>query len=523
MLAYFAQGSEKSMAANETRSFESASLLNETDRLIFRAATGSGQRAFDAFRAWRARLVMDELPHTALTAMPLLLELIKRHGIEDPQLGRMRGMGRHIWVSNTLQLEHLFEALDAVAAAGQTAVLMKGAALYARDPTSAIKRRSSDYDILVEPASIGAAASGLAAAGFVPKDLTWADFDANLPESATAGVPISKDRLHGEIDLHWRPLPGIFDNALTRRIVSSAEPASLQGRRVLVPIPAHHLFLALARCAPSESAESFVRLLEGYFLMASGVSIDWDELTRLVDYYGLQPIALSYLSTIASECELPVPSEVLRQLEAGQTSSSRREWALRRIPPARLSPLQNRVLTKRDVQFHRAQAGATPPGYVETLLSYALKAVAARPVLQVMWQLARRRLHGGSIGEPRFLHGFSYPEIEGRWTNARYAAVALPLTYAQKQGEPVRVKARLFCPKGRSASVVATAGAGAIKRKIGHADEPLDLAIRCKSLPSLGGDALLLLWLPGAISPLDAGESADPRLLGLYLYRDWQR
>jgi hypothetical protein len=512
------------MALRKARSLRDMNLLSETDRLVFRAATGRGKRALDAFHTWRAGLVIDDLPATAMSAMPLLLNLIRQHGIDDPQLGKLQGMGRHIWVSNTLQLTHLFKALDAVVAAGHAAVLIKGAALYARDPKSATARLSSDYDILVEPTSIGAVAASLAAAGFTPKHLTWADFDSSLFESATAGVPISKPGLHGEIDLHWRPLPDIFDTALTQRIISAAAKAALQGRGVLVPTPAHHLFLAIARCTPWESAESFLRLLEGYFLMAgSGVSIDWRELHSLVEHYGLQPAALGYLSTIESECELPVPSGILRNLEESLTRSSRREWALRSIAPSKLSPLQNRALMRRDVQFHRARTGTTPPGYIETLLSYPLKVSAARPVLTAMWQFTRRRFNGGGAGEPRFLHGFSYPETEGRWTNAHYAALALPLTEAQKRGQPVRLKARLHCPQGRRVSVLATAGHGTIKRGIGHADEPLDLTVRCRPLPSLGGDALLMLWLPDAISPLDAGESADPRLLGLYLYRNWQR
>jgi hypothetical protein len=511
------------MASNKARSPEGASLLNETDQLVFRAATGSGERALDAFRTWRASLVMDELPPTALSAMPLLLGLMKRHRIDDAQLGRMRGMGRHIWVSNTLQLRHLFEALDAVAAAGQTAVLLKGAALYARDPASATKRRSNDYDILVEPASIGTVAGALAMAGFVPKDQAWADFDAGLVESATGGVPIRKQGLHGEIDLHWRPLPKIYDAALTQRIVSAAERASLRGRRVLVPTPAHQLFLALARCGTSDSTETFARLLEGYFLMAcDGASIDWGELICLVDYYGLHPVAHGYLSIIQDDCELPVPPEVLKQLESSATRASHVEWALHRIDPAKLTPLQNRTLARRDVRFHRSRSGVSPSSYIEALLSYAMQVDAAQPLLWAIWQLARRRFHGESTGRPRFLHGFSYPEIEGRWTNARYAVVALPLTEAQKRGEPVRLRARLFCPTGQNVSVLATAGGVTIKRGIGHADEPLDLTVRCRSLASLGGDALLLLWLPDAISPADAGESADPRMLGLYMYRDWQ-
>lgn len=512
------------MAAYKNRSLKSASLLSEADQLIFRAATNPGERAFAAFRTWRASLVMDDLPATALSAMPLLLGLMKLHCVDDPQLGRMQGIRRHIWVSNTLQLRHLFEALDAVAAAGQTAVLLKGAALYARDPTSATKRRSNDYDILVEPASIGTAATALATAGFAPKDLAWADFDANLVESVTGGVPIRKQGLRGEIDLHWRPLPNIFDAALTQRIVAAAEKATLQGRSVLIPTPAHHLFLALARCGPSDSTESFLRLLEGYFLMMTcdGDSIDWDELLQLVDYYGLQPIAYSYLKTIEQECELPVPPAVLRQLEASATNASRTEWALRCIPPAELRPLQSRALAKLDVRFHRSRAGVSAPGFVEAVLANLLQASAAQPTLGAIWQLTRRRFHGGSTGRPRFLDGFSYPETDGRWTNARYAVVALPLTEAQKRGEPVRLRTRLFCPKGRSVSVMAAAGGDTVKRGIGHADEPLDLTVRCRSLASLGGDALLLLWLPDAISPLDAAESDDPRMLGLYFYRIWQ-
>ena len=92
-----------------------------------------------------------------------------------------------------------------------------------------------------------------------------------------------------------------------------------------------------------------------------------------------------------SECELPVPPEVLKQLEASETNASRTEWALRCIPPARLSPLQNRTLIRRDVRFHRAKAGVSPPGYVEALLAYLLRASAAPPPLGAMWQLTRRR------------------------------------------------------------------------------------------------------------------------------------
>jgi hypothetical protein len=509
------------MAANKTHSLGNTSLLSEADQLIFRAATGSGKRALDAFHTWRAGLVMDELSPTALSAMPLLLDLLKQHRIDDPLLGRMRGMGRHIWVSNRLQLTQLFAALDAIAATGHSPVLLKGAALYARDPNSATKRRSNDYDILIEPACISAAAAALTTAGFSPKYQLWADFDAGLLQSATAGVAICKPGLHGEIDLHLRPLPNIFDVSLTQRIVSAAEQATLQGRRVLIPTPAHHLFLAMARCEPWDSTESFLRLLEGRFLVAcSGGSIDWLELLYLVDYYGLQPIALSYLSTIEHECELPVPPEVLKRLEGSLTESNRTEWALRRIPPAKLGPLQNRTLIQQDVRYHRARAGTSPPEYFETLLSYPLRVTAARPLLSVKWQLTRQRFHGEATGSPRFLDGFSYPEIEGRWTNARYAVVALPLTEAQKRGAQVRLRTQLFCPRGQRASVIATAGDGTIKQR--SYGQPLDLVFRCKSLPSLGGDALLLLWLPDAISPSDAGESADERVLGLYLYRDWE-
>ena len=49
-----------------------------------------------------------------------------------------------------------------------------------------------------------------------------------------------------------------------------------------------------------------------------------------------------------------------------------------------------------------------------------------------------------------------------------------------------------------------------------------EVQVQVKPIASLGGDGLLLLWLPDAPSPSEAG-STDKRQLGLFLRYGWRR
>ena len=198
-------------------------LLDEPHRLLLKAVTGSGQPAVNAFRQWRALVPFDEIEHSALRVIPLLLALVKREGLDDPDLLRMKGIERHIWASNTLRFKQLFQALTAIRRTGSPFVLLKGAALLARMPEMAALRTNGDYDVLIDPTYMDALRPELEAAGFVMRGFSFNDWGGELQSSPTAGIPLAPAGSAADVDIHWRALPHLRDPELTERILSFAE------------------------------------------------------------------------------------------------------------------------------------------------------------------------------------------------------------------------------------------------------------------------------------------------------------
>lgn len=495
------------------------SLLDEVHRAVLRAATGPEEDAAVSYKTWRAAVPLDNIDHSIYRIMPLLIDLVRRSGIDDPDIARMQGVARHIWTSNVLRLRLLFAALDPLEAAGIRPMLLKGAALLARNPAVARKRTFADFDILVPPNTIGEASRVLRTAGFSLSSFQWSDFEEDLPTSHTAGVPLSIKGQIGELDLHWRPASNIYDPRLLERFFEAAEEAELQGRPVLIPTMPHHLFTSIARCEPWDQVESFNRLIEGYFLLSqSEAPFDWTEATALFERYGCELPALDYLGTLIEHSAVSVPRSVIAHLEKRVTQAKIKEWNLRAMPPWRRTPLQSWFIERADFLHERAAKTMPPISRKEA----ALMQICRGPeTVEKIWALARERFSGASTGKPRFLRGFSYPEAIGRWTNERFAFVAIPLSDSQRSGTPVRLNAAVYRGNRATTRVVAGAGAGACEDIIstGWASNLVFVAV---PQTQLGGDALVVLWLPDAISPFDAGQSQDRRLLGLFLEQRWQ-
>src|SRR5688572_22645366 len=122
-------------------------LLDERSTLLLRAISLTGPEAVDAFRRWRALTILTDADFHAYRIVPLLVDLVRREGLSDPELDRMRGVGRYIWTKNAVHQRVVLAALDALASHRIQPMLLKGAALFARSPTIMAKRISSDADI----------------------------------------------------------------------------------------------------------------------------------------------------------------------------------------------------------------------------------------------------------------------------------------------------------------------------------------------------------------------------------------
>jgi len=449
--------------------------------------------------------------------MPLILDAIRHHGIDDPDLGRMKGVARYVWTSNMLRLRELSKALCVLQGAGIRPMMLKGAALIARFPDVTAKRPINDCDILLPAESLGRAGRAFKDAGFSLFDALWEDLDETLPDSSRSGSPISIDGGVPTVDLHWRPIWNIHDDTLTHRVFASAEEASLQGKAVLVPSVTHQLFLAIARCEPSDRNECVTRLMEGYFLLADTPKVDWDEVITLSALYGLEVAAYEYLSILAADAGISVPAATLRRLHNRQTATKRLEWRIRAVPDARRGPLQIWFLNRQAARHHRSTTHV--PGLAASAL---MRACFAPALLPVIWRFASRHFLGPSTGRPRFLYGFSFPEKDGRWTDGHWAFMTLPLTEEQRRGTSIDLHAMVYHATRSNIRMFAYAGSNICRARVTE-NGLAATDVRAVPQPQLGGDALLLLWLPDARSPKDNGVPADPRVLGLFVFKDWWR
>lgn len=491
----------------------STTLLNEPERLLLKAVTGSGQPAVDAFRRWRALVPFDAIGHSAFRVMPLLLALVKREGLDDPDLQRMKGIERFAWAANTLRLKQLFMALDAIRRAGAPFVLLKGAALLARMPEFAALRATGDYDVLVDLSHMGAARRELEAVGFTMN--AFNDLANGLHSNSTGGLSTTLVGSSSEIDIHWRALPDLRNPDLTKRILKFAEQGSIHQREVPIPSLAHQLFMSLARCEPWDKDECLTRILEAYFLLSKGSSaVDWDELQGLIAQYRLEARASAFFGELAAVANIAIPAAVRRQLRPW-SFLLRREWALRRIHPADRTGLQQWFLQYVDQRYSRKSANDWALTLREVLL---MRKNRDGENLEAFWQSVSQRTSIESDGRRKFLYGFSHPEKWGCWTDGRWAVAIIPLNDEQKNGAPVEIHGHVL-DTGTVTRIFMAGGLESKKLEVVPGEKEVTLSLRLQSLESLGGDGLLVLWLPDAISPESLGMSSDIRKLSLAVFR----
>lgn len=494
-------------------------LLSPAACLLLRAISHTGPEAVAAYSAWRALGPLDAAHGESHRVLPMLVELIGREGLDDLDLARMRGVARQVWTYNVLRLRLLFDTLDALESRGIGAVLMKGAALFARAPELERRRVAADYDILVLPEDIPNAVSVLRARGFIPPGHAWEDFSGPLIDSVDAGVEIKRGPRRG-LDLHWRPLWNIRDPALGERYSRDAREAVLHGRPVRIPNATDQLFCAMARCEPWDRIECFSRAVEGYCLLTTaGGEVDWDAFLGLTRQYGLECTAGAYLDALRTHAELDIPLSVTVGLAQTTGAEMTREWRIRAIAPGRRSSSEHIALQRQDFAFGRSGRNLRPPGQSEERLR-----ARARPRLHTLWELARQRIAGCPMSEsPVFLEGASSPEILGRWTEGNWALVVVPLTAAQRQGEPLRINAHAYRGRRARTRILAAGGRGTVALTLVDGETEVDLAVPLQPIPELDGRGLLLFWLPHAGVPAEDGNSTDKRQLGLFIRRQWER
>ena len=496
---------------------------------LFRAALGQGQTGIDAYQAWRASEPLDAADEIVYRTMPLLVATAARAGISDPDTRRMRGVVKHVWLSNATRVRDVVEACAALKAVGIAALLIKGGAMFARDESYMAKRMTGDYDLLVRRSDAPRAIEVLRQASFRSHGMkvelfSESDFDRDIH-----AVAMSRAGLGRAIDLHWRALFWLDDESFTEQLFATAETATLLTHEVLIPALAEHLAIAAMRPEPADQKEMVFRALEVvHVLERDGARVDWDRFRALVTRYNGSLFAAQLLDVVAREMPALVPDGLVEHLWRHNPPGKSIEIAVRAVPQAQRTQWQQfkvAFLAVLRAQFNAPfrprdwpkLPGAAIAAFDAGLVHFPLFRDA---ILKRVWQRAASAAHPQRGDGVWFGQGFSIPEDGGRWTEHPFAIIEVPVDGGAQTVAAVELAVVPFLPPGRdSFRFAAYAGCGRVLRMTAGRKDPMPfkVALNAKVVGTGQRKVVVALRMRDSGRPADIGHSIDPRLLGLFV------
>jgi hypothetical protein len=283
--------------------------------LLLRACLGDGAEAIAAWRAWQKRIEFDDIDLSSQRLVPLLHHNLTRLGVDDPCLGRYRGISRKCWYENQLLFQRTAATLELLHGAGIPTLVLKGVALaHLYYPGTAL-RPMSDFDIMVpldraEEALqllVNAGWEGLVHSAYLRKP---------TPHVFQGGHSWNfNNPAGGHVDLHWRALklnlaPGAEDN-----LWRGAEKFRFAHTETLTLNATDHLLHTCLHGLPKNNVPSMRWVADAIMILRSRV-IDWDRLLAEMQVHRASVMMLYALTYLRDFFAAPVPDQVLERIRA---------------------------------------------------------------------------------------------------------------------------------------------------------------------------------------------------------------
>lgn len=246
----------------------------------------------ESFERWKSLVPIDAVEQGSMRLLPLLYRNLKRLGIDDSLLPRLKSVYRQVWFRNQLILEHGRRALQALSAAGIPAIALKGAALVETVYDEPALRPMEDYDVLV------------------PREHFRRAVDVMLAGDWTFHPPLSDPEPHfvfqhavgfrreggGELDLHWSAMGLPKDFAIG--------PLT----------PADQLLQVCTHATRFNPDIPPIRWAADAFLLLARAPFPWDALVERARTRRLSLVMLRALEYLRDGLDVAIPADVMATL-----------------------------------------------------------------------------------------------------------------------------------------------------------------------------------------------------------------
>ncbi len=364
---------------------------NHEQNLVLQAIFARPEQARAAFLAWRGALdIKQPFDDAVMRLLPLLYLRMLKIGLEDPLMGRLKGVYRRAWSDNHALFHGTAPALSVLRDAGIDTMLLKGAQMVLCHYRNYGCRPMADVDIAVRFDDVEAAVRALTLAG-------W-----------TSAAPISRDdlafchaiSLHGpdghEIDLHWHIL---FTNRCVQADAPfwhNRQPATFRDIATSTPAPTLALLHTLAH-GMHPNPETPIRWIADALTLLRDpqAAIDWPLFCHTAGMLGLSHLVLLALTYLQGCHAQDISATTLQALAlARRTPAEALELAVmaRRIRRPRPVVVDRCLLIVAEFcRLARPQSGLAAMAMIPDFIRYRLGIVSWRGWIRSrLWRVKQR-------------------------------------------------------------------------------------------------------------------------------------
>ena len=420
-------------------------------------------------------------------------------------------------------MKALLQVLAAFEENNIQSMLIKGAAMFARDPSRMTRRCTHDFDLLVRRSDLRQAIKAVEDLGYIQNGVRADRFEGRDFFRLHA-VMVKRDPME-DFDLHWWPTPHLHDESYVDDMFVNAETVTLFGRKVLVPSLADHFALSTMR-AHGDRLEW--ALDTKWLLDCFGDRIDWTRAVRLLEKYRACHKARRYVQALARRTGTHVPPEFLRELTR---RTQLLEWLECEIvehetfreTSFKLFIYDFITISLRDPKLGKATSTASLAwrlalnGKARRRILSAARArfKADRRSLNDHWRGNAKLSEPVACDRPAFGEGWSLPDELGRWTENRFAVVALPVNVPYGASCQLEVIVRPFLPPGRTTFRLRFTTDGQQQAQATFDTYPATWRFNALAIGAAHRKVVLAMELMDAGAPKQFGLSDDIRLLGV--------
>ena len=323
--------------------------------LLLRACLWSGTAAVAAWQAWRGRVVFDDLDAGSFRLIPLLYHNLRRLQVDDPLLGRMKGIYRQTWSRNQLLFHESVPVLMAMQQAAIPVLVLKGATLAGNFYHDLGLRPMGDFDFMIP-------FDQTARAFEIMKQCGWKYIETVPLELTVWSSHASKwDNQNGrQIDLHWHLLPGWRLPGVDDDVWVRAAKTPIAGTDFPAMTATDLLWHVCAHGAIGDEVPSIRWVADAWMMLHDTANpVDWDQFLEAVQRRRLGFSVGCSLRCLHDDFKAPVPVRVLERLED--------------MPPSWLERWEQRIVSR-----PRGVAGALPLHCVNYLRLVRGQSMAAK-------------------------------------------------------------------------------------------------------------------------------------------------